>query len=97
MTTKLTYRMIQSDGDYVAKCEELAIESTGASPEAALDALKKAAESRLSSVEAVGPPSRLCPAPRIDLVPAIAEEPEPQGPGDSPAADQTREPGRGPR
>jgi hypothetical protein len=88
MVTRLTYSMTRGEDGYVARCEELSVESTGRSPEMAIGALRKAIEQELTSVEAVGPPSRPPAPPIIELVAAGHDEPEPdpQGPGDSPAA-----------
>jgi hypothetical protein len=87
MSTTLTYRVTQDDDGYVAKCEELPVESSGSSHEGALEALRKAITQHLGSVEAVAPPSHLPPPPRFELRPAREDDVEPQGPGDSPAAD----------
>ena len=86
MITRFTYRMMQTDDGYVAHCEELSVESTGRSPEGAIESLRKALEQRLTSVEAVGPPSRPPARPCIELVAAAQPARDPQGPGDSPAA-----------
>jgi len=88
MATRLTYRMTRTDDGYAAKCEELSVEATAKSPEGALDALRIAVTERLTSADAIGPPSQPPPSPHLELVPAIDSEPDPQGPGDSPAADQ---------
>ena len=84
MRTKLTYRLSSSDGGgYVATCVEAPVESLGRTPEEALQALRRALEARLGSVEAVGPPSRPRSSPQIDLIAAVEEsERDPQGPGD---------------
>jgi predicted RNase H-like HicB family nuclease len=87
MTTKLTYRVTARDGRYVASCEELPVEAVADSPQEAIARLKKAAELRLDSVEAVGPPSRPPPSTSIELVARDEPERDPQGPGDSPAAE----------
>ena len=83
MATRFTYRLISSDGGYIAKCEELPVESFGRLPGEAIDALKRAVELRLASVEAVGPPSRPPPFPIIELAAAVEPEQEREGPGDS--------------
>jgi hypothetical protein len=74
MVTRLTYTMTRGEDGYVARCEELSVESTGRSPE--------------TSVEAVGPPSRPPAPPIIELVAKgqVELQDDPQSPGDSPAA-----------
>lgn len=91
MVTKLSYSMTQGEDGYVARCGELSVESTGRSPELAIAALRKAIERELTTVEAVGPPSRPPAPPSIELVAAgqVAPDRDPQGPGDSPAAQRT--------
>lgn len=88
MPTKITYRMTQTDDGYVAKCEELSVEALGRSPAQALAALRKEVEQRLASVDAVAPPSRPPPPPSLELIPVAPEanDADPEGPGDSPAA-----------
>ena len=88
MTTKLTYSMTSTDDGYVASCQEFSIESTGASPEQAIERLRKALERRLSSNDAVGPPSRPPPHSHVELVALARTEPSPSGPGDSSAAEE---------
>ena len=80
--------MTRTDDGYAAKCEELSVEATGKSVEGALAALRVAVTERLVSVDAIAPPSQPPPSPHVELVPAVDSEPDPQGPGDSPAADQ---------
>ena len=87
MTTKVTYRIAKTEDGYVARSDELGVESVGDSEGAALAALRTAIVQKLTSVEAVAPPSRPPPPPRVDLVRAPEAEVEPQGPGDSPAAE----------
>ncbi|MGO8998133.1 MAG: hypothetical protein ACLQVI_32845 [Polyangiaceae bacterium] len=82
--TRLTYRIMPTGGEYVAKCEELPVETTGKSPRAAIEALRTAVEQRLASVEAMGPPSRPPPSVRVELTAAAEPERDPQGPGDPP-------------
>jgi hypothetical protein len=93
MVTRLTYSMTRGEDGYVARCEELSVESTGGSPEMAIGRLRKAIEQELTSVEAVGPPSRPPAPPIIELVAKgagqIQPERDPQGPGDSPAAQRS--------
>jgi hypothetical protein len=88
MVTRLTYTMTRGEDGYVARCEELSVESTGRSPEIAISALRKAIEQELTSVEAVGPPSRPPAPPIIELVAKgqVELQDDPQSPGDSPAA-----------
>jgi hypothetical protein len=87
MVDKLSYTMTRCDGGFIAKCRELSVEATGGSPEKALGALREAILEELSTTEAVGPPSRPPSPPRIELVAALEQAPDPQGPGDSPAAE----------
>ncbi|HEY2513106.1 MAG TPA: hypothetical protein VGI39_19695 [Polyangiaceae bacterium] len=87
MTTKVTYRIVKTEDGYLARSDELGVESVGASESAALAALRSAIVQSLTSVEAVAPPSRPPPPPRVDLIRAPETDAEPQGPGDSPAAD----------
>jgi hypothetical protein len=82
MTTKLTYRVMPSDEEYLARCEELPVESSGRSPAEAVEALRRAIAAHLASVEAVAPPTRLPAPPPIELTPAVEPEPDRQGPGD---------------
>jgi hypothetical protein len=82
MTTKLSYRVMPSDGEYLARCEELPVESIGRSPEDAIEALRRAIAAHLASVEAVAPPSRPDAPPRIELCAVVEQEPDRQGPGD---------------
>jgi hypothetical protein len=98
MVTKFTYEMTEIDDGYIARCVESPTEATGSTPDLALNALREALAQGLVSVEAIAPPSRPPPAPSIELVPAAHvatshSEEEPQGPGDSPAA-ETVGPGR---
>ena len=90
MVTKLSYSLTRADDDYVAKCHELSVESTGASAEQATLALRRAVEQQLTSVEAVGPPSRPPPPPSIELVLVGQPECSPQGPGEAPSAANAR-------
>jgi hypothetical protein len=87
MATKLTYELTETPDGYLARCVESSIEAMGSTPRQALTALKEAIEQSLLSVEAVAPPSRPPSPPCIDLLPAAPPQVEPQGPGDSPAAD----------
>src|SRR5450755_1475121 len=87
MVTRFTYRLTQTDGGYLASCQELGLEADGRSSQAAVTALKRFIEERLDAEEAVGPPSTAPARSRIELELAREAEAEPQGPGDSPAAD----------
>jgi hypothetical protein len=89
MVLKLSYGMTRSDDGYLAKCRELSAEAMGRSPEKAIEALRAAVAEGLSTIEAVGPPSRPPSPPQIELVAEVEPEaPDPQGPGDSPAAER---------
>lgn len=96
MSTQVTYRIAKTEEGFAARSEEMGVEATGASREEALAALRAAVAQKLTTVEAVAPPSRPPPPPHIELVrapdadsePARVLREEPQGPGDSPAADR---------
>jgi hypothetical protein len=87
MATRLTYTVTSTGGEYIARCQELPVESSGGSPETAIDALRRALERELMSNEAVAPPSRPPPPSHVELVAMVQAKQEPDGPGDSPAAD----------
>jgi hypothetical protein len=83
-----TYRLTRLRHGCLAACEELALESEGSSPVEAVHALRKAIEQRLTSVEAIGPPSRPPAPPVIELVSrGEPEEQDPDGPGAGPRGD----------
>ncbi len=83
-----TYEITATDEGVVATCVEVGLEGTGRTLADAVSALQHALEERMASVDAVGPPSRP-PQPSIHLRPATPEPArDPQGPGDSPAAER---------
>jgi hypothetical protein len=89
MTTRLTYNVVQAEGGYLARCEELSVESIGTSPDVAVRALRKAIVQRLTSVEAVAPPSRPPPPPQLELLPLKpSAPPEPERTVDSAPLDR---------
>jgi hypothetical protein len=83
MSTRLHYRLTERDGAYVAACDELVVEASGATSEAAIAALLRAARGILGTVEAVGPPSRPPVPDAIELVPQAKIVRGPDGPGDA--------------
>lgn len=85
---KYTYRLTKDSEGVTARCREMPVSVTGASETAAIAALRAAIYDHLTHVEAVAPPSSV-PVPSIQLEPAEEPIPEPQGPGDSPAAERT--------
>jgi hypothetical protein len=89
MAARLTYSVTRHGGEYIARCLELPVESSGSSAEAAVDALKRTLERQMTSEEAVAPPSRPPPASHVELVAVAEPRQEPDGPGDSPAAEET--------
>jgi hypothetical protein len=89
---KYTYRITNDTEGITATCVEMSVSASGSTAAAALAALRDAICERLTHVEAVAPPDPV-PVPSIELVPARDSMPEPQGPGDSPAADRVA-PGR---
>ena len=89
---KYTYSIISDTDGFTATCAEMSASATGPTPAAALEALREAICERLTHVEAVAPPDSV-PVPSVELVPAREPPREPQGPGDSPAADHVA-PGR---
>jgi len=85
---KYTYRLVEDDNDVTATCSEMPVSATGANESAAVAALRAAILEHLTHIEAVAPPS-FVPVPSIQLEPAEERPPEPQGPGDTPAAERT--------
>jgi hypothetical protein len=81
-----TYRITTDSEGITATCKEMSVSATGATPDAAVAALRDAICERLTHVEAVAPPDSVA-VPSVRLVPAGDPSPEPQGPGDSPAAE----------
>ena len=77
MGTQVGFVVVRSHVEYVARCDALSLESTGPSPEAALEALRWAVEQQISAVEAVAPISRPPSQPTIELVPTAWEVLEP--------------------
>ena len=86
MTYTYTYRLTSAPEGFLARCTEMPISALGPTEEAAVAALRQAICEHLGHVEAVAPPSAP-PTPSIDLRRAEDKAPEPQGPGDSPAAE----------
>ncbi|HMJ56609.1 MAG TPA: hypothetical protein VK540_31290 [Polyangiaceae bacterium] len=85
---KYTYRLTEDPEGIMATCVEMPVSALGPTEAAALAALKGGICERLTHIEAVAPPSSV-PVPSFELEPASdAAPPEPQGPGDSPAADR---------
>lgn len=82
-----TYRIEPSGSGFCARCEELTVEAMGATPDGALEALRVALAERMATVEAIAPPESVTPV-SIVLVLAAPHSVEPQGPGDSPAAER---------
>ena len=85
---KYTYRLVKDGDDVTAMCSEMSVSATGANETAAIAALRAAIHDQLTHIEAVAPPS-FVPVPSIQLEPAEERPPEPQGPGDAPAAERT--------
>jgi hypothetical protein len=84
---KYTYRLTSDTDGITATCVEMSASATGRTPAEAVATLRNAIYERLTHVEAVAPPDSV-PVPSIELVPARDAAPEPQGPGDTPAADR---------
>ena len=85
---KYTYRLTRDAEGFTATCVEMSVSTLGPTPAAAVSALRQAICELLTHVEAVAPPTSV-PVPSIELEPARDSEPQqPQGPGDSPAADR---------
>lgn len=84
-----TYRLTSDTDGFTATCVEMSVSTLGPTPATAVSALRQAICERLTHVEAVAPPASV-PIPSIELEPARDSLPEPQGPGDSPAADHLR-------
>jgi hypothetical protein len=86
-----TYRLTSDAEGITATCVEMPVSVLGPNEASAIAALQTAICEHLTHVEAVAPPTSV-PVPSVKLVPAHAapEEspPEPQGPGDSPAAER---------
>jgi hypothetical protein len=83
---KYTYRFGEDPEGIVATCVELPVSVLAPTESEALVALHRAICEHLTHVEAVAPPTSV-PVPSVQLAPASNEPPEPQGPGDSPAAE----------
>ncbi|HMI88112.1 MAG TPA: hypothetical protein VK550_28705 [Polyangiaceae bacterium] len=92
---RYTYRLTTDSDGITATCVEMSVSALGPTTDAAVVALRDAIFERLTRVEAVAPPDSV-PVPSIQLVEARDAAPdregdappEPQGPGDSPAADR---------
>ena len=84
---KYTYRLSSAAEGFVARCLEIPVSALGATEDAAVAALRQAVFERFAHVEAVAPPTST-PRPSIELEEAQDPTPEPQGPGDSPAAER---------
>ena len=91
---EFTYRITPSEGGFMATCQELAVEDSGATPAAALEALREALAERMVTVEAIAPPTTTTPV-KVVLSLSPVQPSEPQGPGDSPAAARVSSPRRG--
>jgi hypothetical protein len=85
---KYTYRLVKDTDGVTATCSEMPVSATGANETAAIAALRAAIYDHLTHVEAIAPPASV-PVPSIQLAPAEDPTPEPQGPGDAPAAERT--------
>ena len=85
---RYTYQLVEENDGVTAICVEMPVSATGSTKTAAIVALRAAICDRLTHVEAVAPPSSV-PVPSIQLEPAEEPASEPQGPGDSPAAERT--------
>jgi hypothetical protein len=83
-----TYRLTKDSEGVTATCGEMPVSVTDTTEAAAISALRAAIYDHLTHVEAVAPPASV-PIPSIRLVPAQDVPPEPQGPGDTPAAERT--------
>lgn len=86
-----TYRVTKDAEGLTAACVEMPVSVTSSTEREAIAALHAAIVEHLTRVEAVAPPSMVA-VPSVRLVPAQdvrAEDAptEPQGPGDSPAAE----------
>ena len=84
---KYTYKLTNDPEGFAASCVEMAVSAAGPTPDAAISLLRQAICERLTHIEAVAPPDSV-PVPSVDLAPAQVSAPEPQGPGDSPAAER---------
>jgi hypothetical protein len=84
---KYTYRLMTDPEGFAATCMEMSVTALGSTPMAAVSALRQSICERLTHIEAVAPPDSV-PVPSITLEPALDPPAEPQGPGDSPAADR---------
>ena len=83
---KYTYRLGEDPEGVFATCVELPVSVVAPTEEEALAALHRAICEHLTHNEAVAPTTSV-PVPSVQLAPAAKEPPEPQGPGDSPAAE----------
>ncbi|MET0594037.1 MAG: hypothetical protein ABW133_15160 [Polyangiaceae bacterium] len=83
---KYTYRIGEDPEGVFATCVELPVSVVAPTEEEAVATLYRAICEHLTHVEAVAPPTSV-PVPSVQLVLAGQEPPEPQGPGDSPAAE----------
>ena len=81
-----TYRLTKDTDGVTATCSEMPVAVTAATEAAAITELQAAICEHLTHVEAVAPPSSVA-VPSIRLVPVQEESRDPQGPGDSPAAE----------
>jgi hypothetical protein len=81
-----TYRLTKDTDGVTATCSEMPVAVTAASDAAAITALHTAICDHLTHVEAVAPPSSVA-VPSVRLVPVEDAPRDPQGPGDSPAAE----------
>jgi hypothetical protein len=86
-----TYRLTNDSEGVTATCAEMSASATGATSTEAVAALRDAICERLTHVEAVAPPDSV-PVPSFELVLAressFESSSDPQGPGDSPAAER---------
>lgn len=83
---RYTYRIGKDPEGIVATCQELPVSVLAPTESEALADLHRAICEHLTHIEAVAPPTSV-PVPSVQLAPAGNETPEPQGPGDSPAAE----------
>jgi hypothetical protein len=83
---KYTYRIGEDPEGVFATCVELPVSVVAATEAEAVAMLHRAICDHLTHVEAVAPPTFVS-VPSVELAPAGKEPPEPQGPGDSPAAE----------
>jgi hypothetical protein len=84
---KYTYRLLNDSEGVTATCVEVPVSVVAPDASTAMAELHKAICEHLTHIEAVAPPTSV-PVPSVQLEPAREATPEPQGPGDSPAADR---------